>query len=266
MSDFNNTSGNTSGSHKATKNRKNKMILLGALLSVLALLCAGVFAYLNLNNNKDKDNTPNNMPNPTSPTQSPADDPSGSETTSNDEASPALAGTAKTKKVDCSKQSNTAFTPVSVQSEKTIGAHHIVVLPRDSNGIPGAPPLSDSGKTQVGLDEDGAYPGEQSGTIGLDAHTYPDGSALGNQMLDKLKVGDDLQLVGSKNEVSCFQISDKKEFNVSKITQAQLDSVYNPDSSPVQLVIIVCSGDRTGPGNWSHRTVWFAKPVTTNAA
>ena len=34
---------------------------------------------------------------------------------------------------------------------------------------------------------------------------------------------------------------------------------YRLDGPP-RLGIVVCSGKRTGPGQWSKRTVWFAKP------
>jgi len=27
------------------------------------------------------------------------------------------------------------------------------------------------------------------------------------------------------------------------------------------VVIVVCSGERLGPGDWTHRTLWFASPV-----
>jgi hypothetical protein len=36
--------------------------------------------------------------------------------------------------------------------------------------------------------------------------------------------------------------------------------VYDTEGPP-QAVIIVCSGVRTGPGHWTQRTLWFARPV-----
>jgi len=35
---------------------------------------------------------------------------------------------------------------------------------------------------------------------------------------------------------------------------------YNSTGQP-QLAIIVCSGQRLGPGVWTRRTLWFASPV-----
>jgi hypothetical protein len=29
-----------------------------------------------------------------------------------------------------------------------------------------------------------------------------------------------------------------------------------------QIALVVCSGQRLGPGNWTKRTLWFASPVT----
>ena len=36
---------------------------------------------------------------------------------------------------------------------------------------------------------------------------------------------------------------------------------YYEREGPPQIAIIVCSGRRLGPGHWTHRTIWFAKPV-----
>jgi hypothetical protein len=37
---------------------------------------------------------------------------------------------------------------------------------------------------------------------------------------------------------------------------------YYSSTGPSRLAILVCSGRRRGPGDWSHRTIWFAKPIT----
>ncbi len=36
---------------------------------------------------------------------------------------------------------------------------------------------------------------------------------------------------------------------------------YDADGPP-RVAIIVCSGTRTGPGEWSHRTIWFGRAIT----
>lgn len=40
---------------------------------------------------------------------------------------------------------------------------------------------------------------------------------------------------------------------------------YYSSTGPSRLAILVCSGRRRGPGNWSHRTIWYATPITTSA-
>ena len=60
----------------------------------------------------------------------------------------------------------------------------MITPPRDAAGIPGVPPLSSAGKTVFAWDrEQGIRPGDRRGNVLLNAHTWPDGSALGNRLL-----------------------------------------------------------------------------------
>ena len=66
----------------------------------------------------------------------------------------------------------------------------MVSIPRDANGVPGVPPLTDAGKTEFAFDPDqGVRPGDRRGNVLLNAHTWPDGSGLGNQLLDGMRRG-----------------------------------------------------------------------------
>jgi hypothetical protein len=35
---------------------------------------------------------------------------------------------------------------------------------------------------------------------------------------------------------------------------------YYSSTGRSRLAILVCSGKRRGPGDWSHRTIWYAVP------
>ena len=58
--------------------------------------------------------------------------------------------------------------------------------------VPGAPPLTTAGKQDVRLGHRSraSRPGDLHGHVLLNAHVWPDGSAVGNRMLAKLHEGD----------------------------------------------------------------------------
>jgi hypothetical protein len=93
------------------------------------------------------------------------------------------------------------------------------------------------------------------GNVDLNAHTYPDGSALGNRLLRQLFRNQLIVVLGAEGQRLCYQ--------VTKRIQVSADRPYAPYYStdgPPQLAILVCSGRRRGPGDWSHRTIWYAAP------
>ena len=130
----------------------------------------------------------------------------------------------------------------------------VLAMPRDAQGIPGVPPVSS--KETFAWDEPGIMPGEPRGNALLNAHTWPDGSAMGNRLLADLGEGDRLVLWGDNGERLCYRVTDRIEVPED---DAPLERVYD-FTGPPQVVLIVCSGTRLGPGVWTHRTVWFASP------
>jgi hypothetical protein len=132
----------------------------------------------------------------------------------------------------------------------------IVAPPRDANGIPGVPPLTDAGKRLFAWDrEQGIRPGDPAGNVLLNAHTWPDGSALGNRLLAQLHRGDRVVVHGAKVSL-CYRVTERVEV----LAVQGLPRYYTKDGPP-QLAILVCSGRRLAPGNWEKRTVWFAAPA-----
>jgi hypothetical protein len=115
--------------------------------------------------------------------------------------------------------------------------------------------LTAAGKTEFAYDRgQRVQPGDPAGNVLLNAHTWPDGTALGNHLLSGLQVGDRIVVVGSDTRL-CYHVTQRVEVLASK----GLASYYNR-TGPPQLAIVVCSGQRLGPGVWTKRTVWFAAP------
>lgn len=120
----------------------------------------------------------------------------------------------------------------------------------------GEPPLTTAGKAAFGWDKDGPKPGSAYGNVRFTAHTYPDGSALGNRLLKRLHVGARIILRGGSSAL-CYRVK-----RVKVTTPTRLGGYYSTIGKP-KLAIVVCSGKRLGPGNWVNRTIWIARPSTS---
>lgn len=146
------------------------------------------------------------------------------------------------------------FTPetISFQDED----YTVLELPRDAQGVPGTPPLTNDGKWAFGWDgPPSPLPGAERGHVIVNAHTYPDGSALGNLFLDRLEKGGVL-IARGEGQVQCYRV--ERRFEVGAESR---DSGYEDEQGPARLAVLACSGTRTGPGDWSHRTIWFARAI-----
>ena len=147
------------------------------------------------------------------------------------------------------------FKPTSVDVAGVTTGAQVVTPPRESDGVPGAPPLTNRGKHEFAYDlVQNVAPGAAKGNVLLNAHTWPDGSALGNAMLDRLKVGDAIVVHGATSSL-CYRVTQRIEVLASK----GYADYYNR-TGPPRLAIVVCSGRRIGPGDWTKRTIWFASP------
>lgn len=153
----------------------------------------------------------------------------------------------------CATQARTGFVPTTVSVEGVTRRADVLGLPRDGAGVPGVPPVND--KDAFAWDLGGIEPGSSEGHVLLNTHTWPDGSAMGNHLLDALEVGDELRL-GRPGKVACYEVTERVEVRAEDGYPG-----WSATDGPPQVVIVVCSGERRGPGNWSHRTLWFASPV-----
>ncbi|GAA4816887.1 hypothetical protein GCM10025786_23810 [Nocardioides caeni] len=128
---------------------------------------------------------------------------------------------------------------------------------RTASGAIGAPPLTRAGKWMVGMDPE-VRPGSGRGSVILVAHTYPDGSALGNRLLRQTRAGHSIVLRNAAGTKACYRISERRSYRADRVPRDRAFRSWGPE----QVVIVVCSGRRLGPGRWSHRTLWYAVPAT----
>lgn len=154
----------------------------------------------------------------------------------------------------CGRPATKPFTPKNVTISGVVKDARVLALPRDDNNVPAVPPTS--AKYSFAWDRPpGIKPGSDRGNVLLNAHTWPDGSAVGNVMLDKLDDGDRIILRGGKSEL-CYTVTKRVEV----LAKDGYRPYYDREGSP-KIALIVCSGQRLGPGNWTHRTIWFAEPM-----
>ncbi|MCD9153049.1 class F sortase [Aeromicrobium duanguangcaii] len=154
----------------------------------------------------------------------------------------------------CRGGADRAFVPetISIRGKD----YSVLALQRDAQNVPGVPPLTPSGKWEFGWDvAPSPLPGSRQGHVLVNAHTYPDGSALGNRLFTQLPQGTILEVRG-EGQVQCYRV--ERRFEVPADSR---DSGYENDDGPRRLAILACSGDRSPSGDWSHRTIWFAKAV-----
>lgn len=149
------------------------------------------------------------------------------------------------------------FRPTSLSVEGVTTGSRVLWLGRDAANVPKAPPLSSTGKRQFAWDlQDAVRAGARHGVAKLNAHTYPDGSAIGNDLINRLYIGDRMTARGPSGQVRCYQVIDRVQIPAEKRFKR-----YYRTTGPHRLAVAVCSGVRRGPGDWSHRTLWFAKLV-----
>jgi sortase family protein len=148
------------------------------------------------------------------------------------------------------------FKPTRITVPGIVRNARVLALPRDGHDVPSVPPISNAGKGEFAWDRPpGIKPGSPKGNVLLNAHTWPDGSALGNHFLRDLRKGDRI-IVRGKDVRLCYEVSRRVEVPAHNDFPEYYDT-----TGPPQLALIVCSGQRLGPGNWTKRTIWFASPA-----
>ena len=211
-----------------------KRVLLGVVLAVMVV--AGLVVWVLTSPSEDKSQANPAPPSTERTTSSPAPTP-------------------RAVRSGCPTRAARAFAPRTISIPGITGSTSVITPPRDAAGIPGVPPLSSAGKTVFAWDrEQGIRPGDRRGNVLLNAHTWPDGSALGNQLLSSLERGDRIRVRGANSQL-CYRVTERVEV----LAEDGLPRYYAKTGRP-QLAIVVCSGRRLGPGVWEKRTIWFASP------
>lgn len=166
-------------------------------------------------------------------------------------------GGAEAALAGCSRNVHGWFKPTRAEVGGIGTTIRVLALARQADGSMGEPPLTDAGKRSFGWDRRSTPPGYHKGSVPFDAHTYPDGSALGNALLRNLFAGERIVVKGADGQRLCYKIDSRTKYRVADVPERR---IFRVDGSP-QIAIIVCSGKRLGPGNWTHRTVWFGHPI-----
>jgi hypothetical protein len=163
----------------------------------------------------------------------------------------------------CYRGATNPFTPTRITVPGVVRDAEVLALPRDAENVPSAPAISSEGKTQFAWSRSpDPMPGSVKGNTLLNAHTWPDGTALGNKLLGGLEVGGRIVVHGEsadgKRQILCYRVT-KKDVIVASDGSAE----YYETEGPAQIALIVCSPPRLGPGNWLHRTIWYASPLAS---
>ncbi|MFC5730223.1 MULTISPECIES: class F sortase [Nocardioides] len=154
----------------------------------------------------------------------------------------------------CAEPPRRAFVPRTITIEGVARDAEVMGMPRDANGVPGVPPVA--AKEAFAWDRGGVRAGAREGHVLLNTHTWPDGSAMGNALLAELQEGELIVLRGGGAATACYRVTKRVE-----VREEDGYAGWAATDGPPQAVIVVCSGDRLGPGRWTHRTLWFASPV-----
>lgn len=141
-----------------------------------------------------------------------------------------------------------------------VGRVRVISVGMNRDGTMGTPPLTNTGKHELAWYDRSAKPGSGRGGVATDAHTWPDGSALGNQMLSNLHKGDTVVLADGHGRQVCYRIVSRTQYPRSRVP---MNAIVNGSGKGQTLSMVVCSGRRLGPGNWTDRTVWVARVVHT---
>jgi hypothetical protein len=162
----------------------------------------------------------------------------------------------------CYSPATAPFTPTKITVPGVTQDATVLALPRDGNNVPQAPPISGAGKTQFAWSvRPDPMPGDPQGNVLLNAHTWPDGTALGNKLLDGLHVGGRIVVHGvtekGQRQTLCYEVTKR-----DVIVAANGSYEYYESNGPPQIALIVCSPPRLGPGDWKNRTIWYASPLS----
>ena len=121
-----------------------------------------------------------------------------------------------------------SFRPRTITMPGITRRAKVVTPPRISRRVPGAPPLTKAGKEEFAYDlKQGIEPGDPHGHVLLNAHVWPDGSAVGNRMLANLHKGDRVTVFGKYLSL-CYRVVKR----VTVLASVGLPGYYSKTGPP----------------------------------
>lgn len=160
----------------------------------------------------------------------------------------------------CRHGSARTFRPTAVTIPRIARNARVLALPRHGAARIRSAPVTEQGAHEFAWDAPRPKPGSRRGHVLLNAHTWPwsDPIALGNAMLERLRVGDQVVIKGVRDGRPahlCYRVVKQVEIRANQ----RYDRYYSRTGAP-RVAFMVCSGTRRGPGDWDHRMIWFAAP------
>lgn len=131
----------------------------------------------------------------------------------------------------------------------------IIALGRDESDAAAAPPKDQPNTT--GWFDEGPKAASSQGKVLLTIHTYRNGGALGNQLLDEWKPGMTLKLSDGAGNVACYTTGEELKFNVADY-DPESKVLYDWDSPEPQVAIIVCDDFNQQKQDWDARVIFYA--------
>ncbi len=220
---------------------KSKKSLIAVIIGIVLAVLVAVFAAFQLLG-KDKSEPENNVPVTTAAAPSTVvDEP------------PAHPGCEVQKPV----------VPVRMQVESRGWDIPVISLGFDeSTGAAQVPPPDDP--NLAGWYSEGMKPGDATGHAVFPVHTYRNGGAIGNKMLDPetgFQEGDIIKITGEDGTVLCFEYTGALKIKDSEYEYNPDDDVLYDTKGKPELAIIVCDDFDWNTEEWETRVIFYASPI-----
>lgn len=163
----------------------------------------------------------------------------------------------------CVTTATKGFTPTRYTIESLDVDEPVVSLPLTDDGSIPAPPKSEA--RAAAWWNEGPAPGDDEGRVILSIHTYRNGGALGNELLDEktdktpLKKGDLIVLHDDEGHTACYEYADFTEI-VAADYDPDSDVMLKEDGSP-SLVLIICTAFDWDTEIWENRALFYADAI-----
>ncbi|WP_432558307.1 class F sortase [Granulicoccus sp. GXG6511] len=142
----------------------------------------------------------------------------------------------------------------------------MMVVGKDKDGNPGAPPPNEAYTTAWynGSPE----PGTTQGNVILTIHTYSKGQALGNDLYGKnglkdgtggLREGDLIKVSDAQGNQVCYRYTGSTKVWVD--TYDPTSGVFHNPDGPPQLAIMICWDFVPATGDWDSRIIFYAELI-----